>query len=99
MSFIICYICRNPTSNQPSRDETGATSFEIGPCCGGELEYDDATPEAEGNYRIGPKLSQISQMKTGPFLEPVLFSRCTTIYFGLAPPFIPAPYKILRDSV
>jgi hypothetical protein len=51
MSNFICTICGYPNLDESPRDETGAPSFEICPSCGGEFGYNDATPEAEENYR------------------------------------------------
>ncbi len=51
MQKFICNICGYPDLDEPPYDETGAPSFEICPCCGGEFGYHDATPEAKENYR------------------------------------------------
>ena len=51
MQKFICNICGYPNLDRPSRDETGAPSFDICQCCGGEFGYNDASQEAEVNYR------------------------------------------------
>jgi hypothetical protein len=51
MSNFTCSFCGFPDLDQPPFDETGAPSFEICPCCGGEFGYNDASQEAEKEYR------------------------------------------------
>jgi hypothetical protein len=50
MDFI-CNICGYPNLRLPPRDETGASHFNICPCCGCEFGYEDATPLAGITYR------------------------------------------------
>jgi hypothetical protein len=50
MKTFTCEICGYPNLERPPRDETGAPSFEICPCCGGEFGYNDITVEVKRDY-------------------------------------------------
>jgi hypothetical protein len=52
MKNYICPICGYPELTAPAWDiKTGAPSFDICPCCGGEFGYNDANKQAKESYR------------------------------------------------
>lgn len=51
MSKFKCPICGCPQINTSPRDETGAPSYEICPCCGGEFGIDDISSGTIEEYR------------------------------------------------
>jgi hypothetical protein len=51
MGKYICPICGYPNLLEPPCDPSGAASFEICPCCGGELGYNNATIKGLEIYR------------------------------------------------